>query len=669
MTRVPCCRSGLAASFCAAWVVFGAGTVRGEETPDLTVTTAPANGVWIDSLDLGNVQQEWKSPQAGKSCDKKPLTLKGAVYPHGIGTHAPSDACILLDGGAKRFISMVGVDDETAGKGSVVFEVWVDDKKVAETPVLRGGGEPKLLSVDLTGARKMELLVQGGGDNTHSDHADWAGGILMLAEGATVRPRTIVPLSDDTPMPIAHGVSAKPRINNPRIVGATPGRPFLFLIPATGEGPLEFSAKKLPEGLTLDPKTGIISGSLKKAGTYEATVHVKGPKGSDKRKLRIVGGEHKLALTPPMGWNSWNVWAGAVDDGKIRAAADAMIASGLAAHGFQYVNIDDCWEGKRGEDGEIQTNDKFPDMRALGDYVHSKGLRFGIYSSPGPKTCAKFEASYQHEEQDAQSWAGWGVDYVKYDWCSYGEIVKGQEKTQAVLEKPYRVMREALDKCDRDIVYSFCQYGMGDVWKWGMEVGGNLWRTTGDIRDNWLSMSRIGFGHDERSPFAGPGHWNDPDMLVVGRVGWGPSLHDTKLTHNEQITHITLWSLLAAPLLIGCDMSSMDEFTLDLLSNDEVLDVDQDPLGKAATRKAQDGTTEVWARPLSDKTWAVGLFNRGREAAPVTVQWADLGLKGKEPVRDLWLRKDVGKFKGAYTQEVRGHGAVLIKVGKPHGRD
>jgi alpha-galactosidase len=232
-------------------------------------------------------------------------------------------------------------------------------------------------------------------------------------------------------------------------------------------------------------------------------------------------------------------------------------------------------------------------------------------------------------------------------------------------------MREALDKCDRDIVYSLCQYGMGDVWKWGAEVGGNLWRTTGDINDSWSSMSGIGFSHNDRSPFAGPGHWNDPDMLVVGRVGWGPTLHETNLSRNEQITHITLWSLLAAPLLIGCDMSNLDEFTVDLLSNDEVLDVDQDPLGKAAVCKTRQGTTEVWARPLSDRTWAVGLFNRGRHAAPVTVQWPDLGLKAKEnlPVRDLWQRKDLGKFKGSYTQEVRAHGAALIKVGKPHPAD
>ena len=648
-------------------VVTTAGVAMSQETPDLTVTTAPANAVWIDSLELRHVIQDTGVPQGGRSTAGNPLRLKGVVYPHGFGTHAPSEARIVLEGCATRFLSIVGVDDETKDRGSVTFEVWVDGRKVVETPVIRGGEEPGLVSVDLIGAREMELVVRDGGDNTDHDHADWAGALFLLAEGAKTKPRIV----EEPPMPIAHGTDPRPRINNPRIVGTTPGRPFLFLIPASGEGPLEFSAKKLPAGLVLDPKTGIISGSLKKAGRYDVALQVKGPKGSDRRKLRIVAGPHKLALTPPMGWNSWNVWAKAVDDGKIRAAADAMIASGLAAHGFQYINIDDCWEGQRNAAGEIQANDKFPDMKALGDYIHAKGLRFGIYSSPGPKTCAGFAGSYQHEEQDARTWASWGVDYLKYDWCSYGDVVKDVEKTVPVLQKPYRVMREALDKCDRDIVYSLCQYGMGDVWKWGAEVGGNLWRTTGDINDSWSSMSGIGFSHNDRSPFAGPGHWNDPDMLVVGRVGWGPTLHETNLSRNEQITHITLWSLLAAPLLIGCDMSNLDEFTVDLLSNDEVLDVDQDPLGKAAVCKTRQGTTEVWARPLSDRTWAVGLFNRGRHAAPVTVQWPDLGLKAKEnlPVRDLWQRKDLGKFKGSYTQEVRAHGAALIKVGKPHPAD
>jgi len=641
------------------------GPALGEEAIDFRAAQPPAGAIWLDSLDLSKVNQGWGEPRAGRSCDNRPLKLKGVTYPHGLGTHASSEVTIALDGCATRFAAMVGVDDEVGEKGAVSFEVWLDGKRVAETPVLKGGAEPKMISADLVGGKQMTLVVEDGNDGINYDHADWAGAVIFLVADAKTRPQTVSPGDNEPPMPIAHGTASEPRINNPRIVGTTPGRPFLFLIPATGEGPLEYSAKDLPGGLNLDSETGIITGSLEKEGEYVVTVQVKGPKGSDTRKLKIVGGEHKLALTPPMGWNSWNCWGCAVDAGKIKAAADAMVKSGLAAHGFQYINIDDCWEAGRNDKGEIQTNEKFPDMAALGEYVHSKGLRFGIYSSPGPKTCAGYEASYQHEERDARTWASWGVDYIKYDWCSYGGIAKGDSLDE--LQKPYLVMRAALDECDRDIVYSLCQYGMGEVWKWGGKVGGNLWRTTGDIVDTWQSMASIGFAHRDRSPYVKPGQWNDPDMLVVGKVGWGPSLHPSRLTHNEQITHITLWSLLAAPLLIGCDMSALDGFTVDLLGNDEVLDVDQDPLGRAAVRVAQEGTTEVWARPLSDGTVAVGLFNRGRATAKVTAQWSDLKLSGKQLVRDLWQKKDVGSFEDTYTHEVRAHGAALVKIGKPQG--
>ena len=387
--------------------------------------------------------------------------------------------------------------------------------------------------------------------------------LVLDPNGRGQAARAMAPLPPPLPA-IARDHSPQPAIHGPRITGSTPGCPFLFLIPATGAKPLTFSARNLPEGLTLDAATGIISGTLKQDGTTVVDLSVKNALGESHRKLTIVGGKHKLALTPPLGWNSWNCWAGAVSDEKVRAAADAMVASGLAAHGFQYVNIDDCWEGKRDANGEIQGNEKFPDMKALADYVHGKGLRFGIYSSPGPETCAGFEASWQHEQQDANTYAKWGVDYLKYDWCSYGRVAPPNPDL-AAMQKPYRVMREALDHCGRDIVFSLCQYGMGDVWKWGAEVGGNCWRTTGDIRDEWGSMSGIGFAQTGHERFAGPGHWNDTDMLVVGKVGWGPVQHQTKLKPDEQLTHITLWCLQAAPLLIGCNMAALDEFTIALL--------------------------------------------------------------------------------------------------------
>jgi alpha-galactosidase len=451
-------------------------------------------------------------------------------------------------------------------------------------------------------------------------------------------------------------------IHGPRVTGGTPGRPFLFRIPATGSGPLRFSARGLPDGLSLDAGTGIISGRIRTAGDSRVKLEVRGPQGTARRELRIVGGPDALALTPPMGWNSWNVWGAAVDQQKVLDAADELVRSGLAAHGYQYVVIDDAWMGTRGADGVLRPNEKFPDMRALADAVHARGLKLGIYSSPGPKTCEGFEASYGHEAQDAATFAAWGVDFLKYDWCSYEEIAPDHSLPE--LQKPYFIMRDALARVDRDIVYALCQYGYGDVWKWGAEAGGHLWRSSGDLLDQWANLQSVGFRQAGREAWTRPGEWNDTDMLVVGTLGWGPNLRPTRLTQNEQMLHLALWALQAAPLFIGADLSKLDDFTLALLTNDEVIDVDQDPLGKAAQRVWADSRREIWARPLSDGTVAVGLFNRGLAPSPVTVQWSQLGLRGAQPVRDLWRRTDLGDFTGQFSATVPRHGVVFLKIGK-----
>ena len=650
--------------FCGlAFIGIFASPVFADEAAALQGDKLPANAVWLESLDRNNIEQDWGSAQARRSVEGHPIAIDGKKFSHGVGTHARSEAIINLKGAATRFVSMVGIDDDTRGAGAVNFQVIVDDKVVAESGVMHGKQAAKLLVADLRGAKTMKLLVLPATEDINYGHADWAGAMLELAADATAKPET-VELPQPAPPAIVCDDSPKPAIHTPRITGSTPGRPFLFLIPATGKAPLSFSASNLPEGLSLDAATGIISGSLKKAGTTVVELTAKNELGEATGKLTIVGGQHKLALTPPMGWNSWNCWAGAVSDKRVREAADAMVNSGLAAHGFQYVNIDDCWEDKRADDGEIRSNANFPDMKALADYVHSKGLKLGIYSSPGPKTCAGFEASWKHEQQDANTYAKWGVDYLKYDWCSYGGIAPNPDR-KAMIE-PYRVMRAALDNCNRDILFSFCQYGMGDVWTWGAETGGNCWRTTGDISDSWNSMAGIGFGQAGHERYAGPGHWNDPDMLVVGKVGWGPSLHKTHLKPNAQMTHISLWCLLAAPLLIGCDMTQMDDFTLALLTNSEVLAVNQDPLGKQAAPvlKIKD-KIEVWARPLADGTMAVGLFNCGKKPTSIKVTWADLKLSGPQAVRDLWMRKDLGRLADGYEATVPPRGVVLVKVGEP----
>jgi alpha-galactosidase len=625
---------------------------------------APADAVWLDTLDLANVTQDYGSPHAGKSVDSHPLTLGGVAYPHGLGTHAVSRLLINLQGSATKFDAMAGVDDEKKGQGSVQFQVYVDGRKKLETPVLRGGDAPVPVSVDLTGAKRMTLVVTDAGDGNDSDHADWAGALLTLVPGAAAKPVTAPDAAaNEPPMPIfMGGDSPVPAIHGPRITGATPGRPFEFMIPATGEGPLTFGATNLPAGLTLDPKTGIISGALQGIGSAKVRLSVRGPRGSASRSLTIVGGSRALALTPPMGWNSWNVWAGRVDAGKVRDAADQLTSAGLAAHGFGYVNIDDTWEAGRDASGVIQTNDKFPDMKALADYVHGKGLKIGIYSSPGPKTCGGYTGSWQHEQQDADTYAGWGIDYLKYDWCSYGDVATGEGLEKQI--KPYRLMGAALRSTNRDILFSLCQYGMADVWKWGPSIGGNAWRTTGDIQDNWSSVRGIFTSQNGHEKYVGPGYWNDPDMLMVGIVGFG-NTHPTHLKPNEQITHISLWSLLSSPLLIGCDLTRLDPFTKALLTNDDVLDVNQDPLGRPAGRIAETGDAQIWARPLFDDTHAVGLVNLGSDRQDITVSWSQLGLSGPQPVRDLWQRRDLGAFKDGYTVSVPAHGTVLIKVGRP----
>ncbi len=632
---------------------------------DLAGSPGYAETIQLDSLDIQATSQGWGSPRAGRSVENRPISIAGQVFEHGLGTHAPAELVIDLKGSAAGFVSAVGVDDEAPG-GTVSFEIWVDGEKKADSGVMKKGDPAKVLHADLTGAKQLLLVVTDAGDGNTYDHADWAGAVLVVDPKAAEKPATRR-IADEPVIEMASGTPDEPAIHGPRIVGATPGRWFQFLIPATGKAPLRYSAKGLPPGLKLDPDTGIITGAIESEGESIVELEVNSPLGAAKRKLKIVAGDHKLALTPPLGWNSWNVWACAIDRKKVEDAADCMVKSGLAAHGYQYINIDDCWEGERDANSEITTNEKFPDMKGLCDYVHSLGLKIGIYSGPGPKTCAGFVASYQHEQQDANTWAKWGFDYLKYDWCSYGEIAKDNSLPE--LKKPYIVMREALDNCGRDIVYSLCQYGMGNVWEWGAEVGGNCWRTTGDINDSWGSLSSIAFSQDGHEKFASPGHWNDPDMLVVGRLGWGPDVRDNRLTKNEQVLHMTMWSLVASPLLIGCDLTDLDRFTFDVLANDEVLDVNQDPLGKPAGRKAVDGMTEVWARPLWDDTIAVGLFNKGAVGKEVTAGWSDLGISGPQPVRDLWAQKDLGTCEGSVSVHVPAHGAMMLKIGKPSRTD
>ncbi len=371
-------------------------------------------------------------------------------------------------------------------------------------------------------------------------------------------------------------------------------------------------------------------------------------------------GNLTLVATPPMGWNSWNHFAGKVDAADVRAAADYMVSSGMKAAGYTYINIDDTWEGQRDAQGFIHPNSKFPDMKALADYVHSRGLKLGIYSSPGPKTCAGYPGSYGHVQQDADTYAKWGIDYLKYDLCSFNEIMQKEapdslQKRHQLMVAAYRQMHDALVSTGRPIVFSICQYGGGHVWTWGASVGGNLWRTTGDIGDNYKRMAEIGFNQIGLAKYAGPGHWNDPDMLEVGNGG---------LNYNEEKTHMSLWAILAAPLIAGNDLSHMSQQTLSVLTNHEVIAVDQDPLGREGSRAFAVGMTEVWTRPLIHGAMAAGLFNRDIVAHSVTLDLHAIGYPPDAKLRDLWAHKEERATHGRCTVTVPAHGVVMLKVSR-----
>jgi alpha-galactosidase len=453
---------------------------------------------------------------------------------------------------------------------------------------------------------------------------------------------------------------------------------------------MTFTAENLPAGLTLDEQSGIITGETYTAGTNRVTLVAQNARGTAKREFRIVVGQ-QLALTPPMGWNSWYIYIHHVTEAAMRGAADHMIASGMADFGYQYVNIDDCWAVQPGlnnaevggptrdANGQLLPNKRFPDIKGMVDYIHARGLKAGIYTSPGPKTCAGFEGSWQHEAQDARTFADWGFDFLKYDWCSYSHIFRdgapGLTNTVSAqtakgldgYKLPYEIMSRELQKTGRDIVFNLCQYGMGEVWKWGGDVG-NCWRTTDDLgaaRGTELpGFYGIAFSNAQHWQFARPGAWNDPDYILIGWIGadHGKSSKQTTLTPDEQYSYMSLWSLMAAPLIFSGDMAKLDPFTLNVLCNAEVIDVDQDPLGRQAEVLRQTTNEFALVKELEDGSKAVGMFNLSEQAKKLTVSWADLGISGKQRIRDLWQQKDLGKFNKKFQTEVPRHGVTMVRL-------
>jgi alpha-galactosidase len=650
-----------------------------------SISTLSAQTVWLDQLDLSAATQGWGIPKKNRSVDGNIMTIAGKTFERGFGTHAESSLFIQLDGKANSFTAQVGIDDEVKQyQPAVEFIVFGDGAKLWSSGVMHANDTARPCNVKLSGVKKLELRVTEIG---HNNHADWAAAKFETAGVESFA--TFYPVPSEpyilTPQP-----SAKPKINSASVFGVRPGSPFQFRIPATGDRPMTFLVAGLPQGLKLDQKTGLITGKLLKAGTYVIQLKAKNAKGIAEKSLRIICGD-KIALTPPMGWNSWNCFAGEVSAEKVKRAAEEMVKTGLVNYGWTYVNIDDYWQNNRDskdpsqqgkfrdEAGNIVPNKRFGDMKSLADYVHGLGLKIGIYSSPGPWTCDGGAGSYGHEKQDAETYAKWGFDYLKYDWCSYGGVlngIPGNDPNKVVsisynggyqlstAVKPYKIMGEYIRQQPRDIVFSLCQYGMSDVWKWGDSVGGNTWRTTNDITDNWSNVKAIALAQDQAAAWAKPGNWNDPDMLVVGIVGWG-SPHPTKLKPDEQYLHFSLWCLFSAPLLIGCDLEKLDAFTLNLLTNNEVIAVDQDALGKQATCVQTIGDLRIYVKELEDGSRAVGFCNFGLEKVDIAYKdLKKLGISGKQKVRDLWRQKDITTIhadKEALSVKVPVHGVALYK--------
>jgi alpha-galactosidase len=626
---------------------------------------------WLSALDLAKMHQGLGKARTDSSVSGHRLSVGGHEFAHGVGTHARSFIWIDLDRAGSRFLSSVGVDDNAGGPGSVTFRVFGDGKPLFVAGPLRSGEPPASVDLDLTGIKYLVLTATNAGDGMPYDHADWCDARII----SRTLPRATDPPPDRTGI-LTPPPGSAPRINGPTAYGCRPGHPFLFRIPCTGERPIRFAAEGLPASLKLNTENGIITGAAPSHGSYVVTLKASNKDGTAIRSLRIESGE-RLALTPPMGWNHWYVHYNRITDALMREAADAMVSSGMADAGYQYVSIDDCWMNSpkngdplrvgpaRDASGNIVPNRHFPDMNALTDHIHSKGLKAGIYTSPGTLTCAGFTGSYQHEEADARQFAAWGFDFLKYDWCSYNKVA-GADVSRESFMQPYMLMGSVLQKQNRDIVLNLCQYGMGNVWEWGALVGGHCWRTAGDLGLELDRFFDVALKNAEHRAYSGPGSWNDPDYIQIGYIGdaWHGGLPaPCAMTENEQYAYMSLWSLMASPIFFSGDMSKLDPFTLNVLCNPEIIAIDQDPLGQSASVATLSDETFVMVKDLEDGSKAVGLFNRGEFPADMTATWSVVGVSGALRVRDLWRQKELGTFTDAFPCRVGRHGVVLVTIG------
>jgi alpha-galactosidase len=641
-----------------------------------------SHSVWLDDLNIKSFSEGIPSVAAKTNAHGDSIRIGNVYFARGIGVQSLSVLSFFLNGNAKQFTASVGADVAANPGASFKFFVIGDRKILFTSGEMKAGEESQNINISLAGVKRLGLLVSVNKENTSKAYADWANAQFVMKTNCI--PQQIP--NNDVKYILTPVAARSPKINSANVFGTRPGNPFLYAIAATGERPLYFEATNLPKGLSLDSETGFITGTVTRKGIYPVTLRAKNRYGSVKKNLLVKVGD-TVGLTPPLGWNGWNSWAKDIDEKKVIASANAMISSGLINHGWTYINVDDAWQGQRGgKYNAIQPNGKFPGFQSMIDYIHARGLKFGLYSTPwitsyagyvggssnfengaypdsikNNKRAYRYIGKYRFEKNDAKQMAEWGVDYLKYDW-------------RIDLNSAQR-MSDALINSGRDIFYSLSNsapFALVKDW----EHIANSWRTGPDIRDSWLSLYYSAFTIDKWAPYAGPGHWNDPDMLVVGNVTTGTALHPTRLTPDEQYSHVSLFSLLSAPLMIGCPIEEMDAFTLNLLSNDEVIAIDQDALGKPARLLLDEDGVQVWVKPMQDGSYAIGLFNiDGYGTTPESyIRWGDekpksfelelnkIGLKGKWKLRDVWRQKNLGEFTTTFKTNIRHHGVVLVRL-------
>ena len=645
---------------------------------------------WLDDQDLnefcmvGQFDKDIKKPKARKNVLDTPIKIGGYTYERGVGLHAFPKKTWTGDffpaGKCRRFEAKFGLDDRSGDGASAILNLYVDDRLVATSGVVRKGEPAKEMSVDLKGALVLYIEVREGGTLEQSAYANLADAAFVMEDGANLlrspesfsRQLDILTPPDD----------GKPRVNGPALYGVRPRKHLLYRVPVSGERPMKIVVEGLPEGTYFDEARQQLRGvTPSKKGDYPLVIRAKNAKGETTRNFLLRVGD-KIGLTPPMGWNSWNSCSMWVSDEKIRTVADATIGSGLAEHGWQYVVIDDGWTcansiaevqggprekcvGKlRDENGNILPNQKFPDMKALSDYVHDKGLKFGIYSSPGPKTCAGLESSWKNEWRDARQFIEWGVDYLKHDACSYGSG-DSREFSEGRWSKllPYMMMGKAIQEGDRDIFFSISS--IVDLYVDTFQrCRANSQRITSDVFNSWPLVRRSMIAERYYWTNTEPGQWCDPDMLVL-------QSYDAKrghcMTPNEAYTHFSLWCLYSAPLMMGFPLEKATPLTLSMLTNDEVLEVNQDSLGLCAALIQTPGRDEVWAKPMSDGSIAAGLVNMGYVERKVKFCFKMAGMRGKWRVRDLWRQKEEGVFENCYEVSIPGHATQLVRIWPTEG--